>query len=60
MEVALSILSVLGINGILLFFIKRFFDKKDSEAKEEKADRDALIPSVCWLMPDYPRKSRGC
>ena len=46
MEVALSILSVLGINGILLFFIKRFFDKKDSEAKEEKADRDALIKEV--------------
>ena len=42
-EVALSILSVLGINGILLFFIKRFFDKKDSEAKEEKADRDTLV-----------------
>ena len=46
MEVALSILSVLGINGILLFFIKRFFDKKDGEAKEEKADRDALIKEV--------------
>ena len=46
MEVALSILSVLGINGILLFFIKRFFEKKDSEAKEEKADRDALIREV--------------
>ena len=46
MEVALSILSVLGINGILLFFIKRFFDKKDSEAKEEKADRDALVKEV--------------
>lgn len=46
MEVALSILSVLGINGILLFFIKRFFEKKDSEAKEEKADRDALIKEV--------------
>ena len=45
-EVALSILSVLGINGILLFFIKRFFEKKDSEAKEEKADRDALIREV--------------
>lgn len=46
MEVVLSILSALGVNGILLFFIKRFFDKKDSEAKEEKADREALIKEV--------------
>ena len=35
MDVAAVVLSVLGSNGLLLFLIKRFFDRKDR--KEEEA-----------------------
>jgi len=40
MELAISLLSVAGFNGILLFFIKRFFDRRDKKEadllKEQK------------------------
>ena len=35
MDVAAVVLSVLGSNGLLLFLVKRFFDRKDR--KEEEA-----------------------
>ncbi len=41
MELAVSLLSTLGINSIVLFFIKRYFDRRDSrerEALEQKKD----------------------
>lgn len=43
MELVISLLSVVGINGILLFFIKRFFDrrdKKEAERLEEQKKKD--------------------
>lgn len=46
MEIALSILSVLGVNSILLFFIKRYLQKKDQEESDIKADREELIKEV--------------
>ena len=39
METVISVISVLGINGILLFFIKRFFKNKDKQDKLEKEER---------------------
>ena len=41
MELAVSLLSTLGINSIVLFFIKRYFDRRDSrerKALEQKKD----------------------
>lgn len=47
MDVAAVVLSVLGSNGLLLFLVKRFFDRKDrreeeareASRQEEKAQR---------------------
>lgn len=33
MEFIFSLLSVIGFNGILLFFVKRFFDQRDRKEK---------------------------
>ncbi len=43
MELVISLLSVVGFNGILLFFIKRFFDrrdKKEAELLKEQKEKD--------------------
>lgn len=43
MELVISLLSVAGFNGILLFFIKRFFDrrdKKESDLLKEQKEKD--------------------
>ena len=45
-ELALSFLSLLGLNGILLFFIKRYFDKRDRREQLEKEKRDELYQKV--------------
>lgn len=46
MELAISILSVLGTGGILLFFIKRFFDKKDKQEAKRNYDETAMMQEV--------------
>ena len=38
MSQAFSVLSVLGANSIILFFIKRYFDRRDRR-EQEQADR---------------------
>ena len=38
MELLISILSLLGINSIILFFVKRYFDRRDRR-EEEHAGR---------------------
>lgn len=43
MELVISLLSVAGFNGILLFFIKRFFDrrdKKEADLLKEQKEKD--------------------
>lgn len=47
MDVAAVVLSVLGSNGLLLFLVKRFFDRKDKKEAEarkqkEKKERERL------------------
>ena len=37
MELLVSLLSVLGVNSILLFFVKRYFDRRDRREELEKA-----------------------
>ena len=41
-EILTVIVSVLGSNGVLLFLVKRYFDRKDKkEAEEKKAKEQA-------------------
>ena len=38
----ISLCSALGLNGIILFFIKRYFAKRDAVYSKEKQERDEL------------------
>lgn len=40
MDIAAVVLSVLGSNGLLLFLVKRFFDKKDQREAEIRRQRE--------------------
>lgn len=46
MTYLVSLLSTLGVNGILLFFIKRYFDKKDRWEIEEMNRRTQLFKKI--------------
>ena len=46
MELVVSLLALLGADGIVLFFIKRYFDRRDAREREEKEKRDALFQRV--------------
>ena len=46
MEFVISLLSVLGVNGIFLFFIKRFFNRRDSAAQEEREKEIELLNKI--------------
>lgn len=40
MDIVAVVLSVLGSNGLLLFLVKRFFDKKDQREAEIRRQRE--------------------
>ena len=46
MEWATSLLSALGAGGVLLFFVKRWFDRRDRREKEERKCREALLERI--------------
>lgn len=46
MEWVISILSVMGFNGILLFFVKRYFAKRDRQEEAINRDREELFRQV--------------
>lgn len=46
MEIAISLLSVFGLNGILLFFVKRYFDRRDVREQAERQKREAILGKV--------------
>ena len=46
MELAISLLSMLGINSIILFFIKRYFDRRDKRERQEMEQRADLFKRV--------------
>lgn len=46
MEIVISILAVLGADGLVLFFVKRYFNKRDEREEAEKKARDALVNRV--------------
>ena len=46
MELAVSLLSTLGINSIVLFFIKRYFDRRDSREREGLQRKEELFRRI--------------
>ena len=46
MELAVSLLSTLGINSIVLFFIKRYFDRRDSRERKDLERKEELKASI--------------
>lgn len=46
MELAVSLLALLGADGIVLFFIKRHFDRRDARERAEKEKRELLFQRV--------------
>lgn len=46
MELALSALSMLGVGGILLFFIQRYFNRRDKREAEREQERAQLYQRI--------------
>lgn len=46
MDIWISLLSACGVGSILLFFIKRYFDKRDKRDAERIAEQDKLMKEV--------------
>ena len=46
----MPLLSTLGINGILLFFIKRYFDRRDQRERETAAKQEARNQKIDTSM----------
>ena len=46
MELAVSLLSTLGINRIVLFFIKRYFDRRDSRERKDLERKEELFRRI--------------
>lgn len=42
LQIAMNICSTFGVSGLLLFFIKRHYDKKDESLKEGKQERKEI------------------
>ena len=41
-EWVISLLSLLGVNSILLFFVKRYFDKRDKREQAAEKEKETL------------------
>lgn len=46
MEWAVSLLSALGMNGVLLYFIRRYFSRKDAREAKDNQRRDEILDRV--------------
>ena len=46
MELAVSLLSTLGINSIVLFFTKRYFDRRDSRERKDLERKEELFRRI--------------
>lgn len=46
MEFLLALLSMLGFNSILLFFVKRYFSRRDQRERTELEKREAVLDRV--------------
>ena len=46
MEILISLLSACGVGGILLFLIKRYFDRLDAREAEKVKEQEELVKEV--------------
>ena len=46
MEIILSVMSVLGLNGVMLFLIKRYFDHRDKREEKESENKKELFEKI--------------
>lgn len=46
MEIVISLLSAFGASGVVLFFVKRYFERRDAEEQEERAQRKAFFGKI--------------
>lgn len=46
MEIVISLLSVLGASGILMFFIKRYFDRRDAKENEKNQESEKMLKEI--------------
>lgn len=46
MEWVVSLLSACGFSGILMFFIKRYFDKRDAQQKKHSEEQQKLMSDI--------------
>ena len=50
METAISVLSVCGVGGILMFFIKRYFDRRDKHEDANQKEQEDLLKNLKICM----------
>lgn len=46
MELVISLLSVFGVNSIILFFIKRYFDRRDKRENDKSEEQEKLMKDL--------------
>lgn len=46
MEIVISLLSALGASGVVLFFVKRYFGRRDAEEQEERLQRNDFFEKI--------------
>lgn len=45
-DTLLTVCSVFGVGGIIMFFIKRYFDRRDRRDKKEQEKRESLLAEI--------------
>ena len=45
-EIVISLLSVLGASGILMFFIKRYFDRRDAKENKKNQESEKMLTEI--------------
>lgn len=46
MEIVISLLSVFGASGILMFFIKRYFDRRDAKENVKNQESEKMLKEI--------------
>ena len=46
MDIVISLLSVFGASGILMFFIKRYFDRRDAKENEKNQESEKMLKEI--------------
>lgn len=46
MDVVISLLSVFGASGILMFFVKRYFDRRDAKENSKEEESEKMLKEI--------------